>query len=35
MPIIEIFGINRTMYVLANTLQLKQYDGRFSRGNMA
>lgn len=34
-PIIEEFGINRTMYVLANTLQLKQYDGRFSRENMA
>lgn len=34
-PIIEKFGIDRTMYVLANTLQLKKYDGRFSRDNMA
>ena len=34
-PIIVKFGIDRIMYVLANTLQLKQYDGRFSRDNMA
>ena len=34
-PIIEKFGIARTMYVLSNTLQLKQYGRRFSRDNIA
>lgn len=33
LPIIEEFGIERTTFVLANTLQLKQYDERFSREN--
>ena len=34
-PILEAFGIERVSFVLANTLQLKQYDGRFSRENMS
>ena len=35
LPILEEFGIERTSFVLANTLQLKQYDERFSRDNKA
>lgn len=31
--IITQFGYHRTAYVLANSLQSKDYDGRFSRGN--
>ena len=34
-PILEAFGIERVSFVLANTLQLKQYDTRFSRENMS
>lgn len=35
LPIIEAYGTERTAFVLANTLQLKQYDERFSRENKA
>ena len=35
LPVIEKYGEDRVMHVLANTLQLKQYNGRFSRENMA
>lgn len=35
LPVIEQFGTDRTAYVLANTLQIKEYDGRFSRDNLA
>lgn len=31
--VIEQFGYHRTAYVLANSLQQKDYDGRFSHGN--
>ncbi len=31
--VIEQFGYKRVEYVLANSLQCKDYDGRFSRGN--
>ena len=31
--VIEQFGYRHTAYVLANSLQQKDYDGRFSRGN--
>lgn len=31
--VIEQFGYHRTAYVLANSLQQKEYDGRFSHGN--
>jgi hypothetical protein len=31
----EEFGMDRTNWVLANTVQLKDYDGRFSRENKA
>ena len=31
--IITQFGYHRTAYVLANSLQQKDYDGRFSHGN--
>lgn len=30
-PVIEQFGQERMLYVLANTLQLRGWDGRFSR----
>lgn len=33
MPVVELFGIERVCYVLAITLQEKEYDGRFSREN--
>ena len=29
----DAFGIDRVEYVLANTVQLKEWDGRFSRRN--
>lgn len=32
-PVINTFGVDRVQYVLANTVQLKMYDGRFSEGN--
>ena len=35
LSVIEKYGENRVMHVLANTLQLKKYDGRFSRDNTA
>ncbi|MDD3229246.1 MAG: DUF3849 domain-containing protein [Oscillospiraceae bacterium] len=31
--VIERFGYHRTAYILANSLQRKDYDGRFSHGN--
>lgn len=31
--VIEAFGLDRTLYVLANTVQQKDWDERFSRGN--
>ena len=33
--VVHEFGFDRTMYVLANTIQLKDWDGRFSRDNKA
>lgn len=33
--VVEQFGIDRVRYVLAATLQEKDYDGRFSRSNKA
>ena len=35
LPIIEKYGEARTAFILANTLQLKELDGRFSEENMA
>lgn len=35
LPVIEKYGEARTSFILANTLQLKQRDGRFSEENMA
>lgn len=32
--VINIFGYDRVFWVLANTLQYKDYDGRFSHENM-
>ena len=32
-PIVERFGTERVMLVLANTVQVKDWDGRFSRSN--
>ena len=32
--VIAEYGYHRTAYVLANSLQQKDYDGRFSRGNL-
>ena len=32
-PIMERFGTERVMLVLANTVQVKDWDGRFSRSN--
>ena len=34
-PVIEEYGIDRVDWVLANTVQTKQLDGRFSRDNKA
>ena len=31
--VIQEYGIDRVIYVLANTLQQKEYDGRFSAVN--
>lgn len=31
----EAFGLDRTLYVLANTVQQKDWDGRISPGNKA
>lgn len=31
--VIDQFGVERTAYVLANTLQVKEWDGRFSQVN--
>ncbi|MDD3227653.1 MAG: DUF3849 domain-containing protein [Oscillospiraceae bacterium] len=33
--VVSQFGYHRTAYVLANSLQCKEYDGRFSRDNHA
>ena len=33
--VIEQFGYTRTLYVLANTVQQKDWDGRFSPANKA
>lgn len=33
--VLDIFGPERTLYVLANTVQRKAWDGRFSTGNKA
>jgi hypothetical protein len=33
--VVHEFGFDRTMYVLANTIQLKDWDGRFSLDNKA
>lgn len=33
--VVSEFGFDRTLYVLANTIQLKDWDGRFSRENKA
>ena len=35
LPLLEKYGEERFVFVLANTLQLKQHDGRFSKDNMA
>lgn len=35
LPILEQFGVDRTVFILANTLQIKRYDKRFSNDNMA
>ncbi len=32
-PVLEEFGADRMNWVLANTVQQKEYDGRFSREN--
>ena len=32
--VVEDYGAERTAFVLANTVQLKSYDGRFSRANL-
>lgn len=32
-PVIQEFGAERVLYVLANTVQRKEWDGRFSRDN--
>lgn len=34
-PIVERFGKDRVQFVLANTVQIKEWDGRFSRSNKA
>ena len=34
LPLLEKYGEERVVFVLANTLQLKHHDGRFSRDNM-
>ena len=33
--VVEAFGLDRTLYVLANTVQQKDWDGRISPGNKA
>ena len=33
--VVEAFGLDRTLYVLANTVQQKDWDGRISTGNKA
>lgn len=33
--VMEEFGAERVLLVLANTLRIKSYDGRFSRSNLA
>lgn len=33
--VVHEFGFDRTLYVLANTIQLKDWDGRFSQDNKA
>lgn len=33
--VLDVFGTERTLFVLAYTLQQKDYDGRFSRNNLA
>lgn len=33
--VIETFGVERTMFVLANTIRIKNYDGRVSAENKA
>lgn len=33
--VVEAFGLDRTLYVLANTVQQKDWDARFSPGNKA
>lgn len=33
--VINTFGLDRTLYVLANTVQQKDWDGRISPGNKA
>ncbi len=35
LPVIQEFGAERVMRVLANTIQMKAWDGRFSRENKA
>ena len=32
-PVIDTYGMERTLFVLANTVQQKDYDGRFSQAN--
>ena len=34
-PVLDTFGADRLRFILANTLQLRSYDGRFSRDNRA
>ena len=34
-PVLDAFGADRLRFILANTLQLRSYDGRFSRDNRA
>lgn len=33
--VMDVFGAERVQYVLANTIQIKSWDGRFSRDNKA
>ena len=33
--VMDVFGAERVQYVLANTIQMKSWDGRFSRDNKA
>lgn len=34
-PVIEEYGLERVRYILANTIQLSSWDGRWSKANLA